>query len=108
MACVMLSPKETSIWKEYPVNQTVSNFTLLVTALTLLVIAVTVLLLLWSASRIPANRSVEKRFAYQWLPLLGTILRAAGNVLRNANNRQIHHRKEKRKQISDTTDQRPP
>lgn len=88
-------------------NQTVLNFTLLVTALTLLMTAVTVLRLLWSAGRIPPNRSVEKRFAYQWLLLLGTILRTAGNFLRTANNRQIHGPKEKRKQISDHTKQDP-
>jgi hypothetical protein len=81
------------------VNQTVLSFTLLVTALAVLVIAVIVLRLLWSAGRIPVNRTVEKRFAYQWLPLLGTMLRAAGNFLRAVNTRGSRNPREKHKQI---------
>ena len=80
----------------WSMTQTVLTLTLLVTALTLLVIALTVLRMHWLTGRTMANRSIEKRFAYPWLPMLGEILRAAGKFLRGEHKRQIHDRKRKR------------
>jgi hypothetical protein len=63
--------------------------------------------LLWSTTPIPAKRMADKRFAYQWRPLLVTILRAVGNFLRAPKNRRIRDPKEKRKQISHYIEQGP-
>lgn len=81
----------------------VLTFTFLIIALTLLVMALTVLLH-WIASRTVSNLSVEKRFASQWLPVLGTFLRALGDFLRAENKPRVPDRKQKRNQISDVND----
>ena len=88
-------------------TQIVLTFTLFVIALTLLVTALIVLRLQGIANRAPLTQTVEKHLAYQWLPMLGAILRAAGNFLRAANRRQIHDRKRKTKSDSDRTKQDP-
>ena len=88
-------------------SQIVLTLTLLITALTLLVLALTVLRMHWVAGRPLANRAAGKHIAFPWLPVLGAILRAAGNFLQGPDRRQIHDRKQKKESDSDQTKQNP-